>query len=128
MHRITSASRFPLSQCEMLFLHMYSLQFSKKISMMIIFFPLCKCFIIIIHVFNRVSQCVKKKKIMRKKPKLNVIFIFPNFFFGRLKKKKKFFFLFLIAAENCITRCRWCELYSADETDRRLCAILCNRY
>ena len=31
---------------------------------------------------------------------------------------------FLIAAENCITKCRWCELYSADETDRGLCCVV----
>ena len=63
-----------------------------------------------------------KKILHGKRAEVKHFFIFPKFFLGVKKKKKKI--LFLIAAENCITRCRWCELYSADETDRGLCHVV----
>ena len=82
MHRITSGSRFPLSQCEMLFLHMYSLQFSKKISMMIIFFLSANALLLYMYLTAYPSVLKTKNFLHVKRVEVKRFFYFSKFFLG----------------------------------------------
>ena len=101
---------------------MYSLQFSKKIS------------IIIIDFFSSLQMLyyLTAYPSVLKEPKLNVFLFFPNFL-GRKKKKKKkkkknfFFFFFLLLQKNLYNQIaggvNYIQLMKLTEG----CAVLCDR-